>query len=465
MESSKKPEAGTSPFQEVNSGRRFTLDALARVLTEALRLTPQRPLYIAYSGGMDSHVLLHALAAMRARAPWRVSAIHIDHGLQPDSAAWARQCAAVCAALDVPYRTERVEVRDIRAHGLEDAARRARYAALRRLLPAGAVLVTAHHQNDQAETLLLQLLRGAGPAGLAGMPAVADFARGRIARPLLGFARPALAAYAAAHGLRWIEDASNRDTGPARNFLRHRVWPVLEQRWPQAAERLTAAARHQAEAAQLLDVLGRLDIAGCGDTDGALRISALQALAPERQINLVRSWIRLRGATMPAEPVLRQILARVARTPQTRHAAIRWPGAQVRRYRDRLVLLGAAPALPEDWEAAWEPDAVLDIPGGLWRLRATPTIGAGIARAHVVGKALRVRLRRGGERCLLRGHRRKVKKLLQEAGIPPWERNQLPLVYLDGDLAAIGDRWVCEPYAAGRDEPGFALVLERIAVP
>ncbi len=453
MESSKSPDADRSPH-------RFTLDALARVLRETLRLTPQDPLYVAYSGGMDSHVLLHALASLRRQDPWHVHAIHVDHGLHPQSAHWARHCAAVCADLNVPYQTERVRVTDIAARGLEDAARAARYAALARLLPPGAVLLTAHHQNDQAETLLLQLLRGAGPAGLAAMPAAAAFAAGRIARPLLGFERAALAAYAADHRLRWIEDTSNSDTRLARNFLRRRVWPVLAERWPQAAGRLAAAARHQAEAAQLLDALGRLDLEACGDTEGALRISAVQALAPARRANLIRYWIRQAGARVPPEPVLRQILACVARTPQTRHAAVRWPGAQVCRYRDRLALLGGAAAAAAGWEAPWEPSGVLEIPGGLWRLRAVPTVGAGIACARVAGKTLRVRLRRGGERCRLRGHRRKVKKLLQEAGIPPWERRLLPFVYLDDELVAVGDRWVCEPFAAGRDEPGFVLVLE-----
>lgn len=464
MESSKNPEAGALPFRERRSGQRFGVDALARVLRETLRLTPHDPLYIAYSGGMDSHVLLHAAAGLRARAAWRVAAIHIDHGLQPPSSDWARHCAAACAALDVPCQTERIVVRDIAQRGPEDAARRARYAALARLLPPGGVLLTAHHRNDQAETLLLQLLRGAGVPGLAAMPAIAPFARGRLARPLLDFERPALAGYAAAHGLRWVEDASNRDTGPARNFLRERVWPVLETRWPQAAGRLAAAARHQGEAAQLLDALGALDLEACADTAGSLRISALGRLTPERQVNLIRTWIRRGGVPAPSEPVLRQVLARITRPPQTRHAAVRWPGAEVRRYRDKLVLLGAAAAMPPDWEAVWDPEVALEIPGGVWRLRATPTVGAGIAQAHVAGKALHVRLRRGGERCRLRGHRRKVKKLLQEAGIPPWERGQLPLVYLDGELAAIGDRWVCEPYEAGHGEPGFALVLERAPV-
>lgn len=461
MESSRTPEDAGPPPEERRPGRRFTLDALAAVLSAELHLTVDTPLYVAYSGGMDSHVLLHALAGLRARAPWRVAALHIDHGLQPDSAEWSRHCASVCAALNVPYRSERVSVGDIADRGIEDAARRARYAALRRLLPDHAVLLTAHHRNDQAETVLLQLLRGAGVPGLAAMPAVTGFAGGRLARPLLGFERVALAEYAVEHGLRWIEDASNRDTGPARNFLRRRVWPIVTERWPHAAERIARAAHYQGAAARLLDDLARIDFAMARDDAGGLKISAVQALSPERQANLVRYWVRSQGRPAPPEPVLREILERVTRDPRTRHAAVCWPDTEVRRYRDRLVLLGPIPAAPRDWQAVWEPDTVLRIPGSGWQLCATAAVGAGIARSRIAGKTLQVRLRRGGERCRLRGHRHKVKKLLQEAGIPPWERGHWPLVYVDGDLAAIGDRWVCEPYEAHAGEAGLALALKR----
>src|SRR5690606_20217053 len=178
MASSRNHDARAAPPGRART-RRFSPDALARVLSAELELTPEVPLYVAFSGGMDSHVLLHAAVALRARAPWRVAALRVDHGLQPESGAWARHCASVCAALGVPFQSERVAVRGVAERGLEDAARRARYAALGRLLPAGAVLLTAHHLNDQAETVLLQLLRGSGVAGLAAMGAIVPFAHGR----------------------------------------------------------------------------------------------------------------------------------------------------------------------------------------------------------------------------------------------------------------------------------------------
>ncbi|MFL6649551.1 MAG: tRNA lysidine(34) synthetase TilS [Sulfurifustaceae bacterium] len=454
MESTRKSES--SRF-----GRRFTPAALAQVLTETLGLTPATPVYVAFSGGLDSHVLLHAAASLRRNAPWRVAALHVDHGLQATSAQWASHCAAVATALDVPYAAERIVVDDVAQLGLEDAARRARYRALARMLPAGAVLLTAHQQDDQAETLLLQLVRGAGPAGLAAMPAVTRFGRGRLARPLLGFARRELADYAAAQGLDFVEDASNEDERLARNYLRRRVWPLIAARWPAASERIALAARHQADVATLLDEIGRADLAVAADAEGSIDVSRLREFSPERRANLLRCWIRSHGVSAPAERVLRQILACVERRPATQQARVQWGAAEVRRYRDRLSLHTVGSRAPVDWEAPWDPVVALEIPGAGWRLRARATTGAGLARARIEGVELRVRMRRGGERLRVRGHSHKVKKLLQEAGIPPWERAQLPLIYVGDVLAAVGDRWVSDEFAACADEPGVMLVLER----
>jgi tRNA(Ile)-lysidine synthase len=305
------------------------------------------------------------------------------------------------------------------------------------------------------------LLRGAGVAGLAAMPAIASFARGRLARPLLGVERAALADYARAHDLRWIEDPSNFDTGPARNFLRHRVWPLLTERWPAAIDRVATAATHVAEADRLLDEFGRTDSAAAADAEGGLRVCAVRAYSSQRQANLLRYWIRAQTGAPPPESRLRELLARIAHQPRTRQAAVSWADVVVRRYRDRLTVCRSLPAAIDDWDAPWDPATVLEIPGIGWRLQARAAIGAGLAHERIAGRRLRVRLRRGGERARLRGHHRKLKKLLQEAGVPPWERRHWPLVYVDDDLAAIGDRWVCEPYAAIGDEAGWVLRLDR----
>lgn len=458
MESSRNADGGVP---RPRRRREFTPDALARVLRDEFGWSPDVPLYVAYSGGMDSHVLLHALCGLRAHAPWSVTALHIDHGLQADSERWAQHCADVCAALRVPYRSARVTVRDIAARGMEDAARRARYAALAELLPMGAMLLTAHHRSDQAETLILQLLRGTGVPGLAAMPPLAAFGRGRLARPLLDFGRATLARYAAEHDLRWIDDPSNFDAGPARNFLRQRLWPVLSERWPQADDRFAATAGHLAEASRLLDELGEVDRATCAVEDGELKISTLQTLSFERQTNLLRYWVRRQTGAAPPESALRELMTRLESMPRTRHATVSWAGIEVRRYRDRLSVAAADVKDAGAWEIPWDLAGELEIPGVRWHLRACAAIGAGISQQRIAGKHVSVRARRGGEVCRLRGHRRSVKKLLQEAGIPPWERCHWPLVYADGDLVSVGDRWVCEPFAAAAQERGWVLHLQR----
>lgn len=428
-----------------------------------LGLTPGASLIVAYSGGLDSHVLLHALARLRREeGGWTMRAVHVDHGLQPASAAWAEHCRAVCAALGVPCLVERLVVRRARGESTESAARRMRYAALARHLGPGEVLLSAHHRDDQAETVLLQLLRGAGPHGLAAMPSVAFFGAGRHARPLLAFRRRALAAYAQQEGLRWIEDASNVDLGIARNFIRHRVLPLLEAHRPGVVEALARVAANAAEAAALLDGIAETDLALC-ESGPALKVARLNALPLPRRRNLLRYWVRRRGFRAPPAAILEQMLDQFGRETRSGLAVIRWPGGEVRRCRGEITVHAPEPAPPDPrLDLPWVPTAPLDIPG-IGRLRAVAVSGEGLSQARLANKALRVRLRRGGEACLLPGrvHRHKLKKLLQQRGLSPWERRRLPLVYADEELAAVGDLWVCEPYAARPGEPGWRLVLER----
>lgn len=419
---------------------------------------------VAYSGGLDSHVLLHALAQLRVASGFSLRAVHIHHGLQPAADAWARHCEEICAGLGVPCVVEHIRVDGVAEEGMEAAARRARYTCLAKLLEPGEALLTAHHQDDQAETVLLQLLRGTGVHGLAGMPALTPFAAGFHARPLLDFPRSELERYAREHGLSWIEDPSNRALEIGRNLLRHRVLPVLRERWPTAGRQLAQAARHAAEAAALLDELARADLAECTQDD-SLRVSALLRLSPARQRNALRCWIRARGYRVPSTKQLGLLQAQLECEPRTRHAAIRWRGAELRRYRDALVLR-ADTALPAMTGAmAWDGTKPLPLPSIGRQLRLAPAQGQGIARARLNGAAFSVRFRQGGETCRLPGrlHHHKLKKLLQEAGVPPWERAQLPLLFVNDELAAIGDRWVCEPFAAKPGEPGWVVVLEQIA--
>ncbi|GMR03863.1 MAG: tRNA lysidine(34) synthetase TilS [Gammaproteobacteria bacterium] len=441
----------------------FSTPTLERILTEDLGLSPGTPLKVAYSGGLDSHVLLHALCQLRLRVSWKIKAIHVDHGLQPQSPQWARHCRRICEALNVPCVVEQVRVQRHK-DSLEAAARRARYESLARHVSADEVLLTAHHQDDQAETVLLQLLRGGGVHGLAAMPKITGFSQGRLARPLLGFTRQALAAYATREQLTWIEDDSNRDMRFARNYLRYRVFPIIFDRWPEASRQLARSARNTAQAAAVLDEIAHLDLKACRiETKPMLRIAALLRLSSARQRNLIRFWVREQGLGVPSETQLRRILGQLRQLPRTGQSIIRWPGAVLRRYRDKLAVMPVQADRDRNWSRAWDPSAPLEIPGTGARLRTVATVGAGLSRERLNGRSVVVRLRQGGETCRLpgRSHRHKLKKMLQEAGIPPWEREQMPLIYVEGELAAVGDRWVCEPYAAKLEEPGLVLVLDR----
>lgn len=347
---------------------------------------------------------------------------------------------------------------------MEGAARRRRYASLARHIGRDEALLTAHHLDDQAETVLLQLLRGAGVRGLAGIAEAKTFACGRLLRPLLGFTRDELLDYAQRHSLSWVEDSSNRDTRHSRNFLRHEVLPLLEQRWPAARRLIVRAGEHAAQASQVLDAVADNDLAMATYTDSvALFVPVLMCLEMPRRENLIRYWLRRRGLKAPSTSLLRRIARAVESTPRSRQAMVSWPGAEVRRYRDALWAMRPLAEPDRKLDLAWTLATPLAVPGTGYILRAEDAIGSGLARERIAATKLSVRLRRGGEICRLPGrqHHHKLKKLLQDAHVPPWERRRLPLIFADDVLAAVADRWVCAPFAAQTGEAGWRIVLER----
>ncbi|MGH8035723.1 MAG: tRNA lysidine(34) synthetase TilS, partial [Lysobacterales bacterium] len=298
---------------------------------------------LAYSGGLDSTVLLHLLHI--ARLP--VKAVHVHHGLRPEADRWAEHCRAQCADLNIPFELRRVNITGQSELGLEAAARAARYAALAQSLGPQDVLLTAQHQDDQAETVLLQLLRGAGPHGLAGMPALASFGAVRFARPLLGYTRAELEAYAKCHGLRWVEDPSNHDPAIKRSHLRQHLLPEIERQWPGSAGALARSARLQAEAAELLGDLAQADATLCTIAGSkALSVAALNMFKPVRQRNLLRHWLAKQQLPLPAAVHLDQVLSEVLLARADANPCLRWPGAELRRYRDSLYAMPPLPPAP-----------------------------------------------------------------------------------------------------------------------
>ena len=419
----------------------FSPESLAARLAD---LPPVARFCLAYSGGCDSHALLHAAAHLRQRGwPQSFHAVHVDHGLQADSAAWAQHCAAVCSELGMPFTLLRVDAQAKVGESPEAAARHARYRAFADLIKAGDCLVTAHHQDDQAETLLLQLLRGGGPHGLAAMPEVSTFAEGLHARPLLAFSQEELRHYARQHRLQWIDDPSNADTGFDRNYLRKTVMPLLHERWPAVARVLSRSATHQAEAAQLLDVLAEEDMRHCLEEENTLRISSLLVLDEARQRNVLRYWLKDMGFKLPDTVRLAHLQQELLHAEADRSPMIHWEGVVVRRYRDHLYARPPEPAADSAVILSWDVDQALHLPNGD-TLSAVPVQGEGVKAALCRSRPVTVRYRQGGEECRPgpQAANRPLKKLLQEADVPPWERERIPLIYVGERLAADGQALV-----------------------
>ncbi len=392
------------------------------------------PLLVGYSGGLDSTVLLHWLASSPVQRARGLAALHVHHGLHPEADAWSRHCQSACDALGVPLRIARVQVPRDAGEGLEAAARHARHAAFAEHLAPGQWLALAHHLDDQAETFLLRALRASGPDGLAAMAAQRPFAAGTLWRPLLEVPRQDLLAYAHERRLAWIDDPGNERLEHDRNFLRHRVLPLLRERWPHASAALARSATLSGEAAGLLAAGEAAALAGLLDAQGALDLEGLRAQPSPLRSRLLRRWVAGRHApALPAQGVA-ALEAELAHAGPDRQMRFAWRDVEIRRWRQRLYLLRPARAWPPDWRAAWDGALPLSLPDGGTLALLGP---APLRFEH----PLQVRARRGGERILLpgRAHSHALKHLLQEADLPPWQRLAMPLLF-DGDtLLAAGD--------------------------
>ncbi len=412
-----------------------------------LRLLPAVGRYlIAYSGGLDSTVLLHATAVLQQRLKAEIQAVHVHHGLQASADDWVEHCRFFCVQLNVPFRVLWVDARPQRGESPEAAARRVRYAALHSLVRAGTCLLTAHHQDDQAETLVLQLLRGAGPEGLAAMPSVTAFGEGYHARPLLEFRRKALVKYASQADLHWIDDPSNRNIRYDRNFIRCELMPLLRQRRPSVTCTIARAAKLQAEVSELVSTLAEMDKdVAAGSRSNTLSVSALKRLTPSRQINLLRYWIRDSGLPVPTSVQIARVQRELLEARPDTTPCLHWSGGELRRYRDDLYAMKPLSRHDPHQVFDWNLTENLLIPHLDLVLNVAPLKAQGLI-FHSFPTALSVRFRIGGERCRPRGrhHHHALKKLFQERGIPPWQRARIPLIYAGDRLVAVWGYWICE---------------------
>ncbi len=424
---------------------------------------------VAYSGGLDSSVLLRAMVALKPSQP--IVALHVHHGLSAHADAWQQHCQQTCDRLGVSLQVHAVDVRNA-GGGLEEAAREARYRVFESVLQSGDGLLMAHHQDDQAETMLLRLMRGSGPRGLAAMATSRALSQGWLYRPLLELPRQVLEKQARDWSMTWVEDDSNLSQAFDRNYLRHAVLPAIRERWPQFAAQWQQSADWCREADGVVNDVAKLDWQAadwrrerCGSS---LSLSVLQQLTPFRRGNVLRYWMQMQGNSMPQRIHLEEVEAQLMAGREDSEAKVSWGQVQLRRYRQRLFCLPlkdglpqgatfngwtesmAAPVEPQSWNGA------TPLAWGGGRLTLLPVAEGGFRWPD---EGFRVACRQGGERCQphWRQNSQTLKKLLQEVGLEPWLRQQVPLLYHGQDLAVVGDLWVCRGWLAEAGETGYRL--------
>jgi len=420
-------------------------------------------LLVAVSGGPDSACLLTAIAQLGAPCTSRgfiVRAMHIDHGLQPASAALCEASVELCRRLQIPLTVASVAVETVPGVSIEAAAREARYRRLGRELEAGECLLTAHHAQDQAETLLLQLLRGAGLPGLSAMPMCRPFARGWHLRPLLDVTQQDLRKFREVNAIAAVDDPMNHDPRFDRSYLRRQVWPLIERRWPGTTLALTRTARHLAEAQELLDRSAAVTVQRLRDGD-ALSVSGLRALPEAEQINTLRHWLTAAQVTPPPAARLTEGLRQVFAADADHLPAIVWGAYALRRYRERLFVTPAEPpalGARREWFAV--SGARLHLGPGLGALRWAAQLGG--LDASRLPETLSVRQRRGGEtiKPARRAKTQSIQHLCQSWGVLPWMRDALPMVYAGDELIAVADLWQDARWCVAAGAPGFGCVWD-----
>ena len=431
---------------------------LSRIVDSALTALPAGSLTVAFSGGVDSSVLLQLLSRSPCARDRGLRAVHVDHGLHPRSGDWAAHCAQTSHRLDVPLQIVRTTAEHARGLGPEAAARKARYSAFESVLGENEILAFAHHRDDQTETVMLKLLRGAGPQGLAAMRSLRRLGKAWAWRPLLDVPRDDLQRYAKQVDLEWIDDPSNEDTQIERNFLRHDVLPCLRRRWPKADASISQSANWIRAASDFIDAEASGALASVQGLDPAtLHFRPWLDLPDALRDPVLRLWLRDLNLAQPNQHQVGELERQLETASEDKLPCIRWPGAELRRYRELLYAMSTLKMPDTGWETHWDGQAlILPAQTGTLLLESVSAQSGPLKAAD----QLIVHFRRGGERLRLAvgGHHRDLRDLFQEAGIPPWQRGRIPmLLNRHGELLAVGDLWLSE---VGRAE--FARLDRRL---
>jgi tRNA(Ile)-lysidine synthase len=435
-------------------------DPLSEVVEKVLEEAGLRggSIALGLSGGLDSVVLLDVLARLRASSDLRLRAVHVNHQISTHAEAWEKFCESLCRDRQVEFEAHRVRVLPA-GQGIEAAARRLRYDVFGGIRCDAIAL--AHHADDQVETFFLQLLRGAGPMGLAAMPVIRPLREAsiegntRLVRPLLAVSRAQIKSHAQLHGLRWVEDESNSDARYDRNFLRNEILPRLESHFPAYRETLARTARNLADSVEIAAAMAHIDI---GQTNnGAIPVDTLRRLPDARALNLLRQLFDAQHLAMPPRARLEEALRQCREAARDAGVTVEFGDHVLRCHRGMVELMAQSAKVPADWQCAWDGRQALTLPGGLGRLIAREVIGEGIAVRHFQAQSATVRGRSGGETLQLADNRprRTLKNLFQEHAIPPWERRQMPMIYFDDRLAWVPGIGVAIEFRAQSGEAGL----------
>lgn len=419
-------------------------------------------LLVAYSGGVDSSVLLNLLSRHREKLNLEIVAAHVNHQLSPVAENWIKHCKNICEMENITFETITINAKKPKGHSQEAYARELRYAALEKMMGTDDLLLTGHHKDDQAETLIQQLMRGAGPDGLAAMPVIRKFGQGWLVRPLLDFSRKQIRDYAEQHGLKWIEDESNQDTDIDRNYIRNHVIPCLQERWPSAINIVSRSAGHQAEVVNILREVAEQDYEKArGEQPDILEITSLKELPEARMKNVIRYWLKKNGHLPASTSVMDIIIRELVFAGDDREPLVNWHETEIRRYRNNIYVMKPVVKISPENEVIWDLEQPLDIESG--RLTARKVVGKGLKSVSINDNIVQVRYRRGGETIRPTGRKEthKLKKLFQEAGVPPWQRDRVPLIYINNQLAVVTGYWIDDRFIADETEQGWEISLTQ----
>jgi len=415
---------------------------------------------VALSGGVDSVVLLHLLHSLQKKHRFTLNATHVHHGLSKNADKWVKFCEKLCTKLSIPLDVNYVKLPQKKSLGIEAEARQLRYEKL--LQSQTDLVVLAHHEDDQAETFLLQLIRGAGVKGLSSM-AHFDATR-RLWRPLLNASRIDIESYAKKHKLKWIEDESNQDIDFDRNFIRSKVLPILKNRFSHIIKVISRSSSHLAEAQHLLDDLAQIDLKSLLKSDNykhKLNVKTLDKLSHSRAKNVLRYWLEMNDQLMPSKDLLDELLRQVLTAKKDATIKIQLSkDFEIRRYKDEIYIVRKNQHRQKNYEIVWQGESEILLPNGL-KLKFKKVKGKGISLEKIKHKKLIISNRRGGEifKPDLKRPTKKLKQILQESDLPPWERENLPLIFIDDELASIPNYGIDIKFQAKPKEASLEVII------